>query len=286
MELRRAHRSCRDFAGALSWALLAFVSLEIGFASAGEAACGAPSGSAVVTRVDERLDVVLDDGRIVRLGGLAPPDPERGAPETSAAARKFLTDAIVGQRVTVAPLSNGPDRWGRIVADLLRPAAVGGTQGSIAMELLAAGQARVRPEFEARGCAAARLAGEQEARDAGLGLWRDPAYAVVAASNTTAIRNLDSRFIIIEGRVRRVGFGRSRLYLDLGSRGGPTIVVARRLEQAFARFGRQVETLAGQIIRARGALDARFGPKIEVSEPAMIEIVRQSAAPGGEKSAP
>jgi hypothetical protein len=51
----------------------------------------------------------------------------------------------------------------------------------------------------------------------------------------------------------------------------------------LVRTGRSVEALAGETIRARGALDDRSGPKIEVNEPAMIEIVRPVEAPGAEK---
>ena len=42
-----------------------------------------------------------------------------------------------------------------------------------------AGYARVRPEFETRGCAAERLAIEEGARQGGLGIWRDPEFVVI-----------------------------------------------------------------------------------------------------------
>jgi hypothetical protein len=77
---------------------------------------------------------------------------------------------------------------------------------------------------------------------------------------------------VVEGMVRRVGFARSRIYLELVPRDGPTIVVARKLETALAREGRPVGAMVGQTIRARGALDDRFGPRIEVADPAMIEL--------------
>jgi hypothetical protein len=80
--------------------------------------------------------------------------------------------------------------------------------------------------------------------------------------------------------VRRVGFARSRLYLELVPHDGPTIVITRKLEPALAREGRPVGAMVGQTIRARGALDNRFGPRIEVGEPAMIEIARRGDAPG------
>jgi hypothetical protein len=111
----------------------------------------------------------------------------------------------------------------------------------------------------------------------------EPGYAVIQSSDAAALRSRDGQFVVIEGRVRRVGFGRSRLYLDLVPRDGPTIIVARKLESTLIRAGRPVEMLAGQTIRARGALDARIGPRIEVNEPAMIEIVRPLEAQGAEK---
>ena len=86
--------------------------------------------------------------------------------------------------------------------------------------------------------------------------------------------------------VRRVGFAQSRIYLELVPRDGPTIVVARKLEAALAREGRPVAAMVGQTIRARGALDDRFGPRIEVADPTMIEIARGPGAPGEAKPNP
>jgi hypothetical protein len=99
------------------------------------------------------------------------------------------------------------------------------------------------------------------ARRASLGIWRNPEFARV-----------------IEGMARRVGFARSPLYLELVPHDGPTIVIARKLEPALARKGRSASALIGETIRARGALDDRFGSRIEVDEPAMIEIARRADA--------
>ena len=127
---------------------------------------------------------------------------------------------------------------------------------------------------------------EQEARQRETGIWRDPEFAVIQSSNSAELRRRDGRFVVVEGMVRRVGFARSRIYLELVPRDGPTIVVARKLESALAREGRPVRALVGQTIRARGALDGRFGPRIEVADPAMIEIARRGDAPGEAKPHP
>lgn len=249
-------------------------------AGRGLAACGQPAGRVQVASVDERLDVALADGRTVRLGGLDAPNSDRGLPEIAKAARDFLARRLVGQEADLILLAGGTDRWGRVVADLGLPDLHGGPADSSAAALLAAGYARVRPEFETRGCAAERLAIEDGARRAGLGIWRDPEFAVIESFDLAELRRRDGQFVVVEGTVRRVGFARSRIYLELVPHDGPTIVIARKLEPAFARTGRSLGALVGQTIRARGALDDRFGPRIEVGEPAMIEILRRADASG------
>jgi endonuclease YncB( thermonuclease family) len=285
MDLSLAHRLRKQIVrtGAGLALRLGVGCLALGICARVHADCGAPSGSARVVSVDERLDIAIDDGRIVRLAGLEAPDPSRGSPKISEAARKFLADRLVGREVELRLLASGTDRWGRVLADLSVQNISDGQANSVATALLSAGYARVRPEFESRNCALARLAVEDGARRAGLGMWSEPEYSVIPASDPVALHSRDGQFVIVEGRVRRVGVGRSRLYLDLASRGGPTIVIARRLEQALAQAGRPVEALEGKTIRARGALDNRIGPRIEVSEPAMIEIVRRADAQGAEK---
>jgi endonuclease YncB( thermonuclease family) len=233
--------------------------------------------------VDERLDIGLSDGRTVRLGGLDAPSADRGAPEIAKAARDFLSKRLLGRDADLVLLAGGTDRWGRTVADLSLPDS---EPQSTAAALLTAGYARVRPEFETRGCAAERLTIEDDARRAGLGIWRDPDFAVIQSSNSAELSRRSGRFVVVQGMVRRVGFARSRLYLELVPRDGPTIVVARKLETALAREGRLVAGLVGQTIRARGALDDRFGPRIEVGDPAMIEIARPVDAPGEAKPHP
>ena len=281
MDLRSAHRfrePLRRFAGVYVW--LGLIDAGLGFASPALADCGSPAGTVQVVAVDERLDIALADGRLVRLGGLDTPRPERGDQQTARAARDFLAARLVGREAELDLLVNGTDRWARTVADLLAPKAPSDSASaeSISSALLRAGYARVKPEFETRSCAAARLVIEDGARRAGLGIWRDPEYSVIPSFETAALRRRDGQLVVIEGRVRKVGFGRSRLYLDLAPHDGPTVVVARKLETAFAKAGRPVDALPGQTIRARGVLDDRFGLRIEVGEPAMIEVLRRSDA--------
>ena len=284
MNFRFAHRSRRSCADATLWLRGACLGLlAVLVASPCLAACGRPAGRVQVVGVDERLDIELGDGRTVRLGGLDAPNADHGAPETANQAREFLSERLLGREVDVIEFAGGTDRWGRTVADLAVVDPKDGSPDSTIAAMLTAGYARVRPEFETRGCAAERLAIEDEARQREVGIWRDPAFAVIQSSNSSVLRRRDGKFVVVEGMVRRVGFARSRIYLELAPRGGPTIVVARKLETALAREGRPVGAMVGQMIRARGALDGRFGPRIEIVDPAMIEIARSAGAPGEAK---
>jgi endonuclease YncB( thermonuclease family) len=245
------------------------------------AACGAAAGKARVAEVTDRLEIRLADGRLARLAGLDAPDPRRGDPQTAAAARAFLSDRLAGRDVGLVLFSPKPDRWSRFLADLSPEGAESG-EGAAKL-LISAGFARVRPEFETRGCVAERLQAEAVARQAGLGLWNDPDYSILDATDVEELERQDGRFVIVEGVVRRVGVGRARLYLDFGGRGGFTVVVARKSQNAFQGAGASLTSLAGEKIRARGVLDGRFGPRLEIAEPPMLERLGRAEAGEGTK---
>jgi endonuclease YncB( thermonuclease family) len=249
----------------------AALALVLAFAEPASAACGVAAGTAKIAEVTERLELRLEDGRLARLAGLDMPDPARGAAETAANARAFLKERLAGREAALVAFAAPPDRWGRVPADLMLSEPSGGGESSAALLLLSAGFARVRPEFETRGCAGERLTAEAKARAAGLGLWDDPDYSILEAGDAEELAGSDGRFVVVEGTVRRVGVGRSRLYLDFGGRGELSVVVARKSQAAFQSAGLPLGALAGERIRARGVLDDRFGPRLEVAEPLMIE---------------
>ena len=192
MKLRPAKRCLKRLAaGAIvSLSLLLIARAVEGSASA---ACGRTAGLVEVASVDERLDLGLADGRTVRLGGLDKPSPYRGSSELARAARAELAGLVAGKQARLMIFAPGTDRWGRIVADLALPNG-DGPDSSVSEALLRAGYARVRPEFETRRCDGDRLAIEAAARRAGMGLWRDPAFAVLQAGDGGRLRQFDGRF--------------------------------------------------------------------------------------------
>ena len=128
--------------------------------------------------VDGAREIALADGRscaspasTCRIPRAAPPWPRRArasSPAVSSAARRRWS------------FRRAPGSLGSGSADLAAPppdgAPVVGRAGA-----RCAGLARVRPEFETRGCVAAAPGAEAEARAKGLGVWRDPDYSVLAA---------------------------------------------------------------------------------------------------------
>jgi hypothetical protein len=219
--------------------------------------CGAMTGQGRIAEATERGELRLDDGRALRLAGLDTPAPGSWLDR--------IADRWAGRDIRIAILAPAPDRWGRWLAD------VQATDGaSLTDDLLAAGLVRVKPEFETRACEAARLVLENGARLDRLGLWAAPS-AVIAATDAGALTEADGRFVVVEGRVRRIGLGRSRVYLDFGGRGGFTVIALRKAEAAFQRRGQAFSSFAGQSVRVRGVLDGRFGPRIELADPLMIE---------------
>jgi endonuclease YncB( thermonuclease family) len=241
------------------------------------AACLGGGERALVASINERGEIALADGRVARLAGLDIPDASRGDPKSAAEARAFLSSRLAGREVDLHALVARTDRWGRLLVDIGATDQSAASPRSIALGLLSAGLARVRPEIEAGDCLAERLAAEDSARAGGLGLWTDPYYGVVEAADLDDLRQRDGQFAIVEGVVLRVGTDRDRIWLDFGRRGAFTAVVASRQAKAFERAGLNLSGLAGAKIRVRGAMDARFGLRMAISGPEQIERLSQAA---------
>jgi endonuclease YncB( thermonuclease family) len=241
---------------------------------------------AIVTSVGDRLEMALADGRRVRLAGLDIPNAGRGDPATAAAALAIVRPWLSGRAVGIRLLSTRPDRWGRMLVDLFAKPPDAVSEGSVSAFLLSSGLARVWPEPEAQACLGEWLKIEAEARDKRLGLWRDPYYGVVDASDLENLRRRDGQFSLVEGTPSRVGEGRSRFYVDFGLHRGFTMVVPKRRAKAFERAGFAILALNGARIRVRGPLDNRFGLRMEVLEPENIERLGPIDTAKGDGRAP
>jgi endonuclease YncB( thermonuclease family) len=263
--------------------LLAIPAIFMGLTEAHAACASGPQERVAVSSVGDRGEIALGDGRRARLAGLDVPDAGRGDPEIAAEARAWLTTKLAGREVGLRLLAAKADRWGRFLADISVDDGSGPSSASIAVGLVSAGLARVRPEVEASDCGSERLAAEGDARRDGLGVWTDPYYGVVEATDLEELRARDGQFAIVEGVVLRVGQGRSRTYLDFGRRDGFTVVAQKRQAKAFERAGVDFSALQGARIRVRGAMDNRFGLRMAIAGPEGIELMSSSVETGEAK---
>ncbi len=262
---------------AASFAILAILVAPTAAAAPrkGLGACPAQGeSSARVTGVDERLDLALADGRIVHLAGLDPPRPTPEAPERDSQARELLAAKIRAQNIDLTPLAQKPDRWGRIPALAFLQGAEE-PERSIALILLRAGLARVKPQAEIRPCLKAWLAAEAEARAGRLGLWADPYYAIIAADDSSGFAEKAATDVIVEGRLANVVSSQIGLRLQFGSGHGRgfSVIILQRNVRIFEQAAMKFNSLVGRSLRVRGLLDTRFGPQIEIVSPDEIELI-------------
>ncbi len=230
----------------------------------------------MVTAVDERGELSLADGRLVKIAGIDIPPPVGDRAALARAVRDALSQWLAGHSVTIRPVLPNPDRWNRIVAQVFAPADFSapdaGQPASAAEVLVDAGLARVVPVAETRDCDQSWLATETAARRDALGLWADPYYAVIEATDSVHLADRAGAFVLVEGTVLRIGHGRVRTFVNFGkSSDSLTVTISKRNRDTVEAGGLSLDGLVGMRLRVRGVLDTRFGPRMEITEPHAIE---------------
>lgn len=237
---------------------------------------------ATVAAVDEDFELLLDDGRRAVLSGLEFPSPAKEGPDVRAAARKRLSDWLTGRDIFLGAVASTPDRWGRVPSRLFAAAGEGANAPlvSVSAALLAAGEARFRPDPTAAACARDYLTAEAPAREAGLGLWARPEFHPISPSAPGAREDLVRRkgMVVVAGAIRSVGESERAIYLNFGEkrRDDFAVVISRRNLAMFA--GIEPRSLVGRMARVRGLIETGFGPRIEIVSPAEIEFVDGDAS--------
>lgn len=264
---------------AFAMALLAAPQAVAAARAAAALPCAPGQETATVRAVTPDLGLVLADGRTLRLAGIDPVRDTASRPAQAAEAAARLQGWLAGRTVGVRLLAAQPDRWGRLPALVFASpdGAEGGAGRPVALALVDAGFARGRPEAVAAACWPALLAAEAGARQAGLGLWGDPYYAVRRAGDAQAFSDDAGGMVVAEGRVAHVGQTRTRVYLDLGPRGGLSLRLDRRDLFILDQLGPSQSAWVGRPVRVRGYVDDRNGPQIDLVEGGQIEVLTEPA---------
>jgi hypothetical protein len=240
-------------------------------------ACALKDGShAIVSAVDERLDLTLADGRVLRIAGLEAAGPTPDDPDLGLHARDWLAAWLENRDIAYEALDTRPDRWGRYAAIVFAVPVSGVADPSSAGEsLVRQGFARVAPDQHKNSCQKRLLQAETAARAAGLGLWNDPYYYVIAATDGMAFTEHAGSLILAEGRVTDVRDAASRTTLFFGPhrRDHLAVTILQRNVKIFEAAGLHFHQLIGQTLRVRGLLETRFGPEIEVANPSEVELI-------------
>jgi hypothetical protein len=148
-----------------------------------------------------------------------------------------------------------------------------GAEHWVQREMIAQGQARVGARVGDPACAKDLLAAEDAAREAKLGLWADPVYALRRADDAAGLRAVQGRFTVTEGKVLSVREVGSTIYINFGrvwSR-NLTVTILKRNMRAFTAAGMEPKKLENRRIRVRGWIEERSGPRIEAIRPEQIE---------------
>lgn len=251
------------------------------FAQAGPGLCpNSGNRRGKVASVNERLELTLTDRIQLKIAGIEPPHPTPENSELDILSRDRLAQWLVGQDIAYQPVGPGLDRWGRLPAFVFAPRQdIGERQDDpllpVGDALLDAGLARYEPGPAAHACKAYLLAAEAAARGAALGLWADPYYAVIAATDHPSFAEKFGTAMIVEGRVTAIADRRPRIMLYFGPRPGWdfSVAVFQQSGKAFEESYTSIAAFNGRNVRVRGLLDGRFGPQIEISDPDEIEVI-------------
>jgi len=230
---------------------------------------------ATVARIEDDFDLVLTDGRRIALTGL---DFPPNGPLRDAALTRIIA-WLDGADVFVEAFAGAPDRWGKLPAQIVAPAGAAPEAPliSVGAALLREGLARYRPDSAAAPCAPAYLAAERAPREARTGIWAQEPEIDASAAEPAALDALAQRrgLAVVTGRIASVGESKTAYYLNFGQKRATdfSVMVFKKNLAIFEAHGVVPRTLMGRRVRVRGLIDNHYGPRMEISTPAELEML-------------
>ena len=231
----------------------------------------------VVTGVTDGDTVVLDSGMVVRLIGTQAPKLPLGRDDFAAwpfaeEARAALESLVLGKRVALRHGGERTDRHGRALGHLF---IEGEPPVWVQQAMVSAGLARVYSFPDNRACLVELMAEETRARAMKLGIWTDPYYTVRRADRPETLAGRAGHYELVEGRVLLADRVGGRVYLNFGRfwKEDFTAVIDAPALRMFGDSGLDPLLLEGALVRVRGWLDNRDGPRVEVTHPEQIEVL-------------
>lgn len=227
-----------------------------------DALAAGPRGPVAEVVAGDRLKLI--GGQEVRLAGVEA--PAAGTPYADAS-RGMLERLVHGRTVELLYAGARPQADAAAVAH----ARVVGGGPWLEGALLDAGSVRVKPSAGDHALTDLMLAHEARARRRELGLWGLAAYRVRLPEE---IAPWETGMQLVEGRIRRVGGGRGRVWLDFTEawRDAASAEIDTAALRDFRAAGLDPYRLEGRLVRLRG--DTRR-QHITVAAPEAIEVLAE-----------
>jgi micrococcal nuclease len=257
------------------WVAVAAVVMSSVASSACEGLRDGPKGR--VTEVVDGDTVLLDTGLVVRLIGIQAPKLALGREglvdwPKSRESKAALVALALNQPVLLRYGGEEMDRYGRALAHVT---VTGEAPVWLQEAMLAKGLARVYSFPDNRACLAELMASETRARAAGLGIWGDSYYRVRRADRSVELAKLAGHYELVEGRVLNAERLGSQVFLNFGRyyKEDFTAVIDARALRLFADAGIDPAKFGGALLRVRGWVDDRDGPRVAITHPEQIELL-------------
>lgn len=187
-------------------------------------------------------------------------------------AKAALAALALGKTVTLRYGGETMDRHDRALGHLF---IAGEPEIWVQRAMVRQGLARVYSFPDNRACLDELLAAEGQARTMRLGIWADPYYTVRRADRPEALVERSGHYELVEGRVLLADQAGRRVFLNFGRHWKEdfTVVIEGQALRLFAESGLDPLVLGGALVRIRGWVDDRDGPRIEVTHPEQIEVL-------------
>ena len=223
-----------------------------------------------LARVNERLDMVLADGRMIYFPRVEPPRATPAAPDRPQKVAAELTSLLADKNSACAKArrggSLGPDPGAAVRR---RRGRIGGRNARLGRPCHGQRRSGGLRQTRAGG-------GSGGARANNLGFWADPDLRRYCSPDDG--RNFAGRagtLALVEGRVSQFRPHGAAAFISISrsGRGGFSLTIARRNLPLFERAGLGEKNLLHRSIRARGVVEIGAAPQIELFHPDQIEFI-------------
>ena len=234
-----------------------------------------PGQTGQVVEVVDGDTIRLASGEKIRLVGIQAPKLSLGRKNFKAwplaeEAKAKLEKLILNKTIQLRYGGRETDRHRRLLAHVF--------SGKVWVQeaMIREGFARVYSFSDNRSCVEDLLEVEARSRAKKTAMWALPHYQVKQAADIEQLSTLHNSFQIIRGKVLSVGETKGKTYLNFGEiwKTDFTGEIKKRHLRYFKKHPLKLKELAGKEVLIRGWLGFHNGPKIDISHPEQIEILK------------